>query len=371
MAADFSHDDLMFATRLARMGGGRDRRGLDLLAAMSGGGGGNRGEQTDALVGALVQSALAERQAKVEAGLRRAAADSDWEKRRAAAVEDRDAGSARFFAELGARKNSEERARAGAVEDRDFGAKDRGAARKAEFEQRTRELERADRQARNRAIYEQTGEWPADDASPTTQPGVGGVGFGKQQRDALTNEAIATLVAKVKSGEISPEQMQNQLAGLRDPKNAMAVAAPPPRRSAEEQVGDLVRATATSKRGTDWDVSAGKLYGMLDADQSLREARDQSIVRLLKAGKKPAEIGYMAKAALLGQSDLPIGSSSTAGKIAGETLASVATVPMKLLGIGPGGTLESDSVFSGDRFAPHEYGEHWRQRAEELLASLR
>ena len=212
MAADFSHDDLMFATRLARMGGGRDRRGLELLAAMSGGGGGNRGEQTDALVGALVQSALAERQARVEAGLRRAAADSDWEKRRAAAVEDRDAGSARFFAELGARKSEREGDRTFQSTEAERADTRRAKASAADFERANQAADaRADRQSLDRineqiAVFQVNG----DDIppvllehraqlsqrlgveAPTTQPSGGGAGgLPRAMRQGLSEKLLA------------------------------------------------------------------------------------------------------------------------------------------------------------------------------------
>ena len=229
MAANFAHDDLMFATRLAGLRpGGRRPGDLDLLAAMAGGGGGSGGGQADALVGAMVQQAMEERRMRLDSALRKSAAEEEFNRRAALEREQGDRGDTRFFAELTARKNEREG-------DRKYQAGEAATAfargRKAAGEDYDRATKDADKRA-NMAAYdrvveqiaamEQQGYDPPDvllqhrdqlasalgRSAPTTQP-AGGSGGGATPKPG---SPAAIRRAAERSRAIEP--LQEAIAGI-------------------------------------------------------------------------------------------------------------------------------------------------------------
>ena len=137
--ADFSHDDLMFAARVAGMKRG-PRGGGELAAALTTPG----DDGTNDLVRTLVGGMMRERELKMENQLRRQAAEEDFNRRAALEREQGERGDTRLFAELGARKSERD-------DDRTFSREESATAfnrgRKAAGEDYERATKDADRRA--------------------------------------------------------------------------------------------------------------------------------------------------------------------------------------------------------------------------------
>ena len=173
--------------------------------------------------------------------------------------------------------------------------------------------------------------------------------FGKDQRTALRNMALKRAADLRATGRDA--EAEKVLSQMNNPAGLADAAMPRPTKSARDELADLVAGNLTpfADKWQDTDPSdlwngEGKRPG-LNNDPAKAARRDEVITRLLREGRKPEEIGWLAHEALRSQTVLP------------QT------------------KLNTESYFRQDNVnnspAWYEYGEYWKKRAQELAAGLR
>lgn len=353
----FDHDDLMFASRIAglrrkpRRAAGGDFAG-DFAAA--------GGE--DPLLRVLVGAALAERQQRQADALQRAAEAERFNRERSATQEDADTKWQRALqAQVAANRRADEvgaRQRGYAVEDRVAGLKERSDERK-----HTEGREDArDKTGRIRQLTDYVAQARAngDDLAPellaeleqlTGTPhkaAASAGGLNRIQREALTNAGLQRVTRDLEAGNITEAQAMERIGQLRDPAAALRTAAPPPRTTPAEDLTNVVDSNLAEFSGKTQDTDVNDLFGGEGsfkgmADPERAAAMDRSIERLLREGKSPEEIGWMARESIRQQKHID---------------------PT---------TLDTEGIFEldkGGETAWHQYGERFRRRAAELRARL-
>ncbi len=337
------HENLMMGARLANMargGGGRRAELGSLLTAAPG---------ADPLELAIAEHVQRQDEQTRERAFRKSEERDRWnralamqareeattdardEKRFAREEPDRTLNRNRNKAELDAFKTTPREVKRGSEISGDAFAREEAAAEKRRAAERN--------QAFEQERYRMTGDLPADLREEGAAGGAGPA-MNPKTREALTNTAL--LRAAQLRAEGREAEAQEILSGLGDVTKLTDAAMPKSKISPETHVQNVTNAAAANFKG-DWtDTEPGDFWKAMEADPDLKASRDQAIVRLLKAGKSPAEIGYIARQSLGQQTSVP-----QAGWNGLDT-----------------------GFFQNDKNAGHYYGELWRQHADRLLGAM-